>query len=157
AAVDPDQSDTVSIYADWQGTGDFDEVDEGDDDGEWHVNSDGTISFTHLYDVGSPAEGFAAVIRLEDEGGQGSDTTLNLVVRDVPSVLGSQMSGPLLDATPGQMVWAYHPDYGIHFTQLSSAHADGRTFHWIINNQPEVTSSLPVLDLSEGIYQVQAF
>ena len=76
AAADPDTLDTVSIYADWQGDGTFDQI----DDSQVTDNGDGSLSFDHVY---TQPGNFTALIRLGDDGGQDTDYPVNVVVQPV--------------------------------------------------------------------------
>jgi hypothetical protein len=165
----PDDSDTVTVFADWQGTGDFDEVDVSD---SW-VNADGSLSFQHVYDSGSPEGGFPAVIAVMYDGGQSDSATVNVVVNDPPTLgelRGGAGNGPeepatgwqLTDAaTSGQDVWAVLPGTPVTFADVSSAHETGRTYHWFVNNGPEVITGEPVFtvpNMQDGdSAQVRAF
>ena len=73
--AEPDSTDTATVYADWNGTGDFQEVDPT----TWTLNADGSVSFTHIYvDVNTDGSGnvipFPAKFRIENDGGGISPT-----------------------------------------------------------------------------------
>ena len=132
--VDPDILDTVSLYADWKGTGTFDQIDQG----QCTVNPDGSISFTHVY---TEPDNDSVVIRLGDDGGQDSNYTVNVVVPGVtptatltttsPYSWGSSPSGP----TGYIMGWGD----SLQFTNITPANSDRLEYHFWINGDETTT------------------
>ena len=88
AELDPDALDTVTVYADWLGTGEYIQLYEGD----FTVTADGSVSVTHQYDdnsttAGEPNKAFATKFWLEDEWGAVLDLpAVNVVVRNIAPV-----------------------------------------------------------------------
>jgi hypothetical protein len=82
--ADPDALDTVTVYADWEGSGTFDQV----NDAQPSVGANGTfyLTFSHVYLQPST---YNAVIRLSDDGGQTNDYPATV------TVLGVMPSGTL--------------------------------------------------------------
>ncbi len=72
--------DALSVFADWDGSGDPDEIPQS----AWVLNGDGSFSFTHVYMAASPSGGYAASILLQDEGGQGTTVPVSVVVNKMP-------------------------------------------------------------------------
>ncbi len=75
-APDPDSLDTISIYADWEGTDEWQQVDPT----EWTDNGDGSVSFDHYFDVQGT---YPSVIEVEDDGGQVASYTIPIVITGV--------------------------------------------------------------------------
>ncbi len=101
--TDPDQLDALSVFADWDGSGNPDEISQAD----WVNNGNGSFSFTHVYLAASPAGGYTASILVQDEGGQGTTVPVSVVVNKMP------LTGTLVAdfqvasaATSGENVWA---------------------------------------------------
>ncbi len=101
--TDPDQLDALSVFADWDGSGNPDEISQAD----WVNNGNGSFSFTPVYLAASPAGGYAASILVQDEGGQGTTVPVSVVVNKMP------LTGTLVAdfqvasaATSGENVWA---------------------------------------------------
>ncbi len=100
---DPDQLDALSVFADWDGSGDPDEIPQS----AWVLNGDGSFSFTHVYMAASPTGGYTASILVQDEGGQGATVPVSVVVNKMP-LTGTLVSGIQVasSATSGENVWA---------------------------------------------------
>ena len=160
--VDPDTSDVVRIFADWDGSGTFYGVNSSD----WSIDAYGKISFTHVYDDFSSSSGFQTVIRLEDEGGQTSDYTVTVVVNQVSPTAtltaGEQFAWM---QSSGQDAWIIQKGEYLHI-EATAARLQGLVYHWIIADDPqrggsviiEDTTSIPYYalpDYTDGkIYQV---
>ncbi len=78
-AADPDALDALSVFADWTGDGNPDEVLQSD----WVDNPDSSFSFTHVYPDASPAGGFQAAITVQDEDGAGVTCPVTIQVTKV--------------------------------------------------------------------------
>ena len=150
---DPDAADTVSLYADWTGSGQFQQL--GPDD--LTANADGSLSFSHVYDglTQQPQRTFAAQIRVENDGGQSSDYTVPVTVTDVtPQATLTAGRQVATAGASGQNVWAIQAGQTLTFTDVqapSQADLDGLTYHFQItakgktedNAGPGDTFSLP--------------
>jgi hypothetical protein len=166
--ISPDTLDTVSILADWRGTGTFKQLNPED----LTVNANGTVSFTHVYDNNSaPQNVYPVEIRVEDDGGQFTDYTADVVVNDVApqATLTAGTQFATMD-TSGENVWVISPGQTLTFTNIQGPSAlDVAQFlyHYKITDtltgqitQPDPTSnsslSLPSYD-SGHIYTVEGW
>jgi hypothetical protein len=156
--ADPDTSDALNLYADWQGTGDFDPIDPR----EQRVNADGSISFDHVYDTYSDANGFPAVVRVEDEGGQHADCPLSVVIEDArPSATLTAGYQFATVASSGTNAWVLAPDQKLAFTNIHAVDPDELEYHWSVDGGPDQVTDTPTFSLPAytvgQTYHVEAY
>jgi hypothetical protein len=151
-ASDPDTLDNLTVFADWTGSGTFEQVDPS----EMTANSDGSLSFTHEYDD-TPTSGTTdnAVIEVVDDGGQTSTSTLPVTITSTPA---SGTLGPAsllfnnwtLDRLTsyvdpsGNPMYAIAPGTPFVFTGVSDpspADSGGLTYHWTVTVNPQLAGA----------------
>jgi hypothetical protein len=147
--IDPDSLDSLSVLADWTGEMTFEEVAPD----EMTVNGDGSVSFSHVYDGLTQAQRtFPAVIRIEDDGGQYTDHTVNVTVSDVkPTATLTAGTQIAFKDTSGQDVWAIQPGQAMAFDNVqvpSEYDASGLTYHFQITDT--LTGRMKDLALTES-------
>ncbi len=161
--ADPDSSDTVAVYADWQGTGTFVPVNPQD----LSPAGGGSFTFTHVYNNASP-NGFNADIRVQDDGGQSSDSIVNVVVTPV-SPTGGVKTG-INETYPFRTVFGVNPDGSkdeviaindpIVFYVNTAAAFDGLTYYWTVDGAQSVTTQpqiyLPNYTVG-SVHRIQAY
>ncbi len=127
-AADPDPTDTITYWADWTGSGEFEEITAD----QLTTNADGSVNFSHVYDDASGPGGYSAVIRVMNSAGQSTDYPQNVVITDVAptGTFGPTQGGPIIpDGTPIEFTNVTCPsptDTDAGFTYFYST--DGSTY-----------------------------
>ncbi len=148
--TDPDQLDALSVFADWDGSGDPDEIPQS----AWVLNGDGSFSFTHVYMAASPPGGFTASILVQDEGGQGATVPVSVVVNKMP-LTGTLVAGIQVasSATSGENVWAVLAGPGsangdpsgaaptVQFVNITAPDPSRLLFTWTVVDHTDPTGS----------------
>ena len=86
--TDPDPSDTFTYWADWDNTGEFDEVTAD----AYTTNPDGSVSFNHAYDDNGT---YTPVIRVMDAEDDYTDYSQTVLVTNVAPTAAFTNSGPI--------------------------------------------------------------
>ncbi len=154
--LDPDAADIVTAYANWgePGANAFDQINEGD----YTVNADGSVSFTHRYlDVPDVGNTFAATIRLEDEWGLLTDYPVAVTVNNVAPNFVFSAGWQAADLeTDWVELWTLTDGQKLTFTKVAdmmagtNPHEDTEyEFHWVIDGAAEVKTKTPWLAMPD--------
>lgn len=129
---DPNPDDSFTIFAAWEGTGNFEEITAA----ELTTHIDGSVSFDHVYEDG-PAS-FPAVIRVMDADGDYSDYTQEIDVTNV---------GPSATLTTPGGTSVIGPGAAIGFIDASDPSPidlqAGFTYYFSVDSGPFVGGSSP--------------
>ena len=118
--------DVVSVFADWEGTGEFDEL--SNEDASWRLTAEGNIEFSHFYDDNTQTGDrlfYYAKFRFDTESGDSHEIgPINVRVENRPP-LGELDPGTQIAhaATSGRDLWLLKPDNGIRFKAFSDVSA----------------------------------
>jgi hypothetical protein len=125
----PDATDSVSVYADWTGSGDFRKLDTSD----WTNNGNGSFTFTHVYhDTTGATPSYATKFRFENDGGAPTTVNVPVTVREVPLTF---------TLTAGKKIGSA-ADVGFDFWRLTDDASAGAT--------PQVVAFANVVDPARG-------
>ncbi len=148
--VDQTPGDTPTILADWDGSGQFEEITCD----ELTQNADGSLSFTHVYDAASGPNGYSAVIEIADSYGGATDYSQNVVITTAPTANFGPVGGSnLIDlSTPFAFTDVVDPS--------QTQQQDGFTYYVSIDGgayQSTTASFLLPSDLSLGSHTVSGY
>ncbi len=138
--TDQTPGDTPTILADWDGSGQFEEITSD----ELTTNPDGSLSFTHVYDQNGS---YNAVIRIMDGSGGYTDSTSSVTVTAVPpsvTTFGAAGGATQIDAS-APILFTGVGDPSVADTQA------GFAYYVSLDGAPYTSSSSPVYYLPSNI------
>jgi hypothetical protein len=117
----------ITVYADWTGSGQFDEINDDD----YTLLPNGSYSFTHVYNLPGT---YSATIHLVDEAGLSTDYPVSVVVNAIPlaGTLSANSTYSWLDS--GTRTWLMDEDDYVQFTNVTGPNASRLEYHFLITD-----------------------
>ena len=142
--TDTDLWDNLTLYADWKGTGEFDEVSVDD---YTYDPDDRTIQFRHTFD--EQPKTYAVGIRVEDDGGQKRGATVSVVVNAVKPTATLETSRPASTSAQANVdLWVVDEGDAIQLADAEFAtewEEDGAQYHFVIQRAGQAPMAEVVL------------